>query len=103
MDEAYQIICKIIEKDWKNVWKLGVEEIELDFFKLTIDVVNRMLLLYDEELKWVLKTNLFTFVIDHVLEGKGNEILNKLKEEEEEPRTETQFNEQVTNSESLTH
>lgn len=40
-----------------------------------MEVVNRQMLKYDEEVKWVLKTNLFTFVIDHVLEGKGNYIV----------------------------
>ena len=65
----------MITKDWKNVWANGVNEIELGFFELTMEIVNRQMLKYDEEVKWVLKTNLFTFVIDHVLEGKGNYIL----------------------------
>ena len=82
--DSYEQITNTIEKDWKNVWKQGVDEIEIEFFKLTIDVVGRMLKKYDEEVKWVLKTNLFTFVIDHVLEGKSNQILNQLRQEEEE-------------------
>ena len=34
---------------------------------------------YDEEVKWVLKTNLFTFVIEHVLPGEGLNLLEELK------------------------
>eukprot|EP00350_Pseudokeronopsis_sp_OXSARD2_P009420 CAMPEP_0170565214 /NCGR_PEP_ID=MMETSP0211-20121228/77483_1 /TAXON_ID=311385 /ORGANISM="Pseudokeronopsis sp., Strain OXSARD2" /LENGTH=46 /DNA_ID= /DNA_START= /DNA_END= /DNA_ORIENTATION= len=36
---------------------------------------------YIEEVKWVLRTNLFTFVIDHVIDGKGSYILEQLRNE----------------------
>jgi len=38
-------------------------------------VVAQQMDKYREEVKWVLKTNLFTFVIDHVIEGKGSYVL----------------------------
>jgi hypothetical protein len=75
MQEAFLETKGAIDKDWKNIWANGVNEIEVSFFELTIDVVNKQLSRFDEEVKWVLKTNLFTFVIDHVLEGKGNAFL----------------------------
>ncbi len=31
----------------------------------------------------MLKTNLFSFVIDHVLEGKGGTLIQQLREEED--------------------
>lgn len=60
-----------------------MKDIDVEFFKLTMEIVNRQMLKYDEEVKWVLKTNLFTFVIDHVLDGKGSYVLQQLKEEED--------------------
>lgn len=48
-----------------------------------MDVVDKQMIKYSEEVKWVLKTNLFTFVIDHVIEGKGAEFIKKIKEEED--------------------
>ena len=48
-----------------------------------MEIINRQMQRYSEEVKWVLKTNLYTFVIDHVLEGKGSYILQQLKEEED--------------------
>lgn len=75
MKQAYDEVSNAIEKDWKNVWTNGVKEIEIEFFGLTMEIVNRQLIKYEEELRWVLKTNLFTFVIDHVLEGKGSNVI----------------------------
>jgi len=43
---------------------------------------------YEEEFKWVLKTNLYTFVIDHIIEGKGSYVLEQLKQEAEQSHRE---------------
>ena len=72
-----------ISKDWKDVWAHGLQELDLDFFHCTMTLVKNTLEKYTEEIKWVLKTNLFTFVIDHVLEGKGNTLIEQLRREEE--------------------
>lgn len=82
--ESLEETERAIEKDWKNIWKNGLEEINLEFFELTMEIVNRQLLKYEEEVKWVLKTNLFSFVINHVVEGRANILLQKLKEEEDD-------------------
>jgi hypothetical protein len=52
-----------------------LSELDPEFFELTMGIVNRKIEQYDEEVKWVLKTNLFTFVIEHVLDGKGSAII----------------------------
>lgn len=81
--KAYEESKKAIEKDWKGVWQHGLDEINLEFFELTMNSVDKQMKVYEEEVKWVLKTNLFTFVIDHVIEGKGSYLIQKLKEEED--------------------
>jgi hypothetical protein len=30
-----------VEKDWKGVWTNGLKEIEIEFFELTMEIVNR--------------------------------------------------------------
>ncbi len=52
-----------------------MNDISLEFFELTMGIVGQQMEKYHEEVKWVLKTNLYTFVIDHVLEGKGSYVL----------------------------
>lgn len=81
--QAHEETKTAIPKDWKGVWQHGLDEIQMEFFEITMNSVDKTMKIYEEEVKWVLKTNLFTFVIDHVLEGKGSYLIQQLKEEED--------------------
>ncbi len=74
-EEAKQETASAVDRDWKDVWSHGIGEIDLEFFKITMGTVEKAIAKYEEEIKWVLKTNLFSFVIDHVVEGKGSRLI----------------------------
>lgn len=68
--DSKEHVANIIQKDWKGIWQHGVDELDLDFFKLTMGTVSKVISeKYMSEVTWVIKSNLFTHIVDkHVVE-----------------------------------
>ena len=64
VEQIYTHTSTAITKDWKDVWKTGVNSIRIEFLTKVYNIISEGLFQYDSELRWVLRTHLCNFVVD---------------------------------------
>lgn len=84
--EVKNMMGGLMDRDWKEVWSHGLDEIVLDYFEELSDLISSNLdFKYKEDLRWVLKSHLFSHVLGkHLVEcPESTHLLEELKAEED--------------------
>jgi len=57
-------------KDWKDIWNHGLQKLHPEYFSpIHTQIQDLIIKEYPAELKWVLKSNMFTIALDkHLVE-----------------------------------
>jgi hypothetical protein len=76
----------VVKKDWKGIWAHGLSELDIGFMERVLALISELVEgRYAKELRWVLKSNIFTHVTEkHVVEcTKATRVLSELRGEED--------------------
>ena len=88
-EDAFQLTQEAVLKDWKDIWNHGLQKLHPEYFSpIHTQIQDLLIKEYPAELKWVLKSNMFTIALDkHLVECPQVKAMMAILKEEEDKGT----------------